>query len=252
MRFVQRVGSYDPTSLALLCSFFLFSALTIQRLLSSFPFFFSFLLCASSANSASLRYVYLFLFLSFFFLLHFLFCFLGMAIVVWSLPHYAAPLTSTAFLLVTQALRHIRLWRPGGKPVGLALSRTIVFSAFALTLVYTAVAVRNPTLSSFVAPVGVWATPGNQSRADILKQLQAVPGKHLVIVRYSPGWSGEWISNDADIDSAKVVWACEIPGVALKPLLNYFSSYHVWLLEPEFSPPHLTPFIEDAEPRPSP
>ncbi len=187
-----------------------------------------------------------------FFLLHFLFCFLGMVIVVWSLPHYAAPLTATAFLLVTQALRHIRLWRPGGKPVGLALSRTIVFSAFAMTLVYTAVAVRNPTLSSFVAPVGVWATPGNQSRADILKQLQAVPGKHLVIVRYSPGWSGEWISNDADIDGAKVVWACEIPGVALKPLLNYFSSYRVWLLEPEFSPPHLTPFTEDGEPRPSP
>jgi hypothetical protein len=187
-----------------------------------------------------------------FFFFHFLLCLLGMVLVVWSLPHYAAPLTATAFLLVIQALRHIRLWRPGGKPVGLALSRTIAFAAFAMTLVYTAVAIRNPELSSFVAPVGVWGTPGNQSRADILKQLHAVPGKHLVIVRYSLAWSGAWISNDADIDSAKVVWACEIPGVASKPLLNYFSSYHVWLLEPEFSPPHLTPFLEDGEPGSSP
>lgn len=186
-----------------------------------------------------------------YFFLHFLFCFLGMVFVVWSLPHYAAPLTATVFFLVIQAIRHIRLWRPGGKPVGLALSRTIVFSAFAMTLVYIAVAIRNPTISSFVAPVGVWGTPGNRSRTDTLKQLQALPGKHLVIVRYSPGWSGMWISNDADIDSAKVVWACEIPGIPSKPLLNYFSSYHVWLLEPEFSPPRLTPFVEDLEPRSS-
>ena len=175
-----------------------------------------------------------------FFLLHFLLCFAGMVAVVWSQPHYAAPLTATTFFLVTQSIRHIRLIRYRGRPVGLGLSRAIVFFAIAMTVVYIVEAARNPSLSSFVAPAGVWANPGNQSRAEILKQLEALPGKHLVIVRYSTGntETGEWVYNRADIDSAKVVWAREIPGVEIEPLLKYFSSYHIWLLEP----PNLTPF----------
>jgi hypothetical protein len=109
-----------------------------------------------------------------------------------------------------------------------------------MTLVYIVEAARNPSLSSFVAPAGVWANPGNQARAKILKQLEALPGKHLVIVRYSTGNTeiGEWVYNHADIDSAKVVWAREIPGVEIEPLLKYFSSYHIWLLDH----PNLTPF----------
>lgn len=182
-----------------------------------------------------------------FFLLHFLICFVGMVAVVWSQPHYAAPLTATTFFLVTQNIRHIRLWRYHGRPVGLGLSRTIVSFSLALMVVYSVEAVRNLSLSSFVAPAGVWANPGNQARAKIMKQLEAIPGKHLVIVRYSTGSmeTGEWVYNDADIDTAKVVWAREIPGVNIEPLLNYFSGYRIWLLEPRFSPPRLTPFRED-------
>jgi hypothetical protein len=182
-----------------------------------------------------------------FFFLHFLICFVGMVAVVWSQPHYAAPLTATTFFLVTQSIRHIRLWRYRGRPVGLGLSRTIVSFAVAMTVVYVVEAARNPSLSSFVAPAGVWANPGNQSRAKVLKQLEGIPGKHLVIVQYSTGniETGEWVYNNADIDSAKVVWAREIPGVETEPLLNYFSSYHIWLLEPGFSPPRLTPFPKD-------
>jgi hypothetical protein len=46
-------------------------------------------------------------------------------------------------------------------------------------------------------------------------------------------------------DSAKVVWAREIPGVEIEPLLKYFASYHIWLMEPRSSPPDLTPFHTD-------
>jgi hypothetical protein len=126
----------------------------------------------------------------------------------------------------------------------MGLSRTIAIFGLAMTLVYIAEAAKNPLLSSFVAPSGVWANPGNQQRAKVLKELEALSGKHLVIVRYSTGTvesDGEWVYNRADIDNAKVVWAREIPGVDTEPLLNYFSSYHIWLLEPGFSPPRLTP-----------
>jgi hypothetical protein len=179
-----------------------------------------------------------------FFFSIFLICFLGMIAVVWSQPHYAAPLTATTFLLITQSIRHIRQWRYRGRPVGMGLSRTIAIFGLAMTLVYIAEAAKNPLLSSFVAPSGVWANPGNQQRAKVLKELEALSGKHLVIVRYSTGTvesDGEWVYNRADIDNAKVVWAREIPGVDTEPLLNYFSSYHIWLLEPGFSPPRLTP-----------
>jgi hypothetical protein len=172
----------------------------------------------------------------------FLICFLGMIAVVWSQPHYAAPLTAITFLLIIQSLRHLRQWRYRGQPVGLGLSRTIAIFGLAMTLVYIGEAAKNPLLSSFVAPSGVWGNPGNQQRADVLKELEALSGKHLVIVRYSTGTvgTGEWVYNRADIDNAKVVWARELPGVDTKPLLDYFSSYHIWLLEPGFSPPRLT------------
>jgi hypothetical protein len=174
----------------------------------------------------------------------FLICFLGMIAVVWSQPHYAAPLTAITFLLIIQSIRHIRQWRYRGRPVGMGLSRTIAIFGLAMTLVYIAEAAKNPLLSSFVAPSGVWANPGNQQRAKVLKELEALSGKHLVIVRYSTGTvesDGEWVYNRADIDNAKVVWAREIPGLDTEPLLNYFSSYHKWLLEPGYSPPRLTP-----------
>jgi hypothetical protein len=187
-----------------------------------------------------------------FFLVTCLFCFLGMIGVVWSQPHYAAPLTAATFFLIIQSLRHLRQWRYRGEPVGLGLVRTISLFGIAMTLVYIASAARNPSLSSFVATSGVWANPANQARAKILQELEALSDKHLVVVRYSTGFAetGEWVYNRADIDNAKVVWAREIPGVDIKPLLSYFSSRHVWLLEPRFSPPHLRPFLKTSNQSP--
>jgi hypothetical protein len=72
-------------------------------------------------------------------------------------------------------------------------------------------------------------------RKPVETQLAALPGGHLVLVRYSkdhnPG--EEYVYNDADIDHAKTVWAREIPGMDLSPLLNYFRNRDVWLYEPD-------------------
>ena len=72
-------------------------------------------------------------------------------------------------------------------------------------------------------------------RKPIEKQLDAIPGEHLVLVRYSKDHNSgeEYVYNEADVDHAKIVWAREIPGVDLKPLLNYFHNRDVWIFEPD-------------------
>ena len=72
-------------------------------------------------------------------------------------------------------------------------------------------------------------------RKPVEKQLAALPGEHLVLVRYSKDHNSgeEYVYNDADIDHAKTVWAREIPGMELGPLFNYFRNRDVWLYEPD-------------------
>jgi hypothetical protein len=72
-------------------------------------------------------------------------------------------------------------------------------------------------------------------RKPVEKQLAALPGEHLVLVRYSKDHNSgeEYVYNEADIDHSKTVWAREIPGMDLGPLLNYFRNRDVWLYEPD-------------------
>lgn len=72
-------------------------------------------------------------------------------------------------------------------------------------------------------------------RKPVEDQLAAVPGEHLVLVRYSKDHNSgeEYVYNAADIDHARTVWAREIPGRDLAPLLQYFRNRDVWIYEPE-------------------
>jgi hypothetical protein len=160
--------------------------------------------------------------------------FLGYLLVPWTQAHYAAPLTAVLFTLVVQGVRYLRRWEYRGRTVGIALSRVIFL--FALLL-----APMHPHSQA----LGNSAPEGIEYRAQMEKLLAKLPGKHLVLVRYSPiSTGGEWVYNDADIDRAKVVWAREIPGRDLKPLLDYFRGHRVWLVQPDLSPPTLTPYPE--------
>jgi len=85
-------------------------------------------------------------------------------------------------------------------------------------------------------------------RKPVEKQLAALPGEHLVIVRYSKGHNPgeEYVYNDADIDHSKTVWAREIPGMDLEPLLTYFGNRDVWLYEPDEDDSIIQPYPESG------
>jgi len=77
-----------------------------------------------------------------------------------------------------------------------------------------------------------------------------MPGRQLVLVRYSPNHNQneQWVYNRADIDDAQTVWAQEIPGQDLRPLLDYFRGRTVWLVAVDSHPTKLQPYV----PAPSP
>jgi hypothetical protein len=64
-------------------------------------------------------------------------------------------------------------------------------------------------------------------------------------VRYSPNHdvlSREWVYNEADIDRSKVVWARDMGDAQNQELIRYFNHHTVWLLEPDKTPPQLSPY----------
>jgi hypothetical protein len=164
------------------------------------------------------------------------FLLLGMTVETWTSPHYLAAATGLLYLVLTQCLRHLRLWRWRERPQGVAFVRSIpVMCCAMIVLRLIAVAAR--------APIEPPWPRGNLERAAIQHELQNAPGKHLVIVQYAPGCDPEreWVYNAADIDGAKVVWARDMGEQNNQPLLQYFHDRRGWRVNADRYPPRLEP-----------
>jgi hypothetical protein len=145
--------------------------------------------------------------------------------------HYFAPATGLVFLFVLQCMRHLARWRWRHYPLGGALVRAIPVICCVMFMVRLAV---------FPAP-GQGAPLGptdHVDRSGVLRRLDALPGRHLVIVLYEAKHlpANEWVYNSADIDSAKVVWARDMGDIGNQELLQYFNQRTIWLLRPDQSP----------------
>lgn len=180
--------------------------------------------------------------------------FIGLAVEVFFLPHYTAPLTALNLALVVQAFRHLRVWRWDGQASGAFLVRILPLvcaGALGIRLI-------GPVMGLPLTETKVWwmrLAPSERGldRARVLAQLEGIPGQHLVVVRYGPEHDPrtqmEWVYNAADIDRAKVIWAREMDGAVSIRLLEYYRTRHIWLIEPDRQPVQLQPYpIEQAPP----
>jgi hypothetical protein len=170
---------------------------------------------------------------------------MGTLTVVVYFPHYSAPVVATFIALEVQMLRHLRRWEWHGRPIGVGLTRVVALlaiAAFPINVVHVA---RQP----YTVLTLVYGLPPNMPRAEIAQELAKTPGQHLVIVRYSQKHHAidmEWVYNGADIDGEKVVWARELYGTDMQPLLDYFKGRRVWVVDADSEPPRLQPYFHEA------
>jgi hypothetical protein len=172
----------------------------------------------------------------------------GMVIEIFLVPHYLAPFTAAFYAIGIQGMRHMRVWRPGGQPAGLAMVRLNVSICFILAGLRLFPGPLHLGLPEW--PVSSWSDKWygpdhfGTERARVASSLDQLPGPQLVIVRYSPRHNplDEWVYNDPDVDNSKVVWAREMDEAHNMELMNYYANRKVWLVEPDSLPAVVLPY----------
>ncbi len=165
-------------------------------------------------------------------------CGAGWAANLWFYAHYAAPALALVWVFVFQSLRRLRTVGVRGR----ALARGVI----AACVVMAGLRLAAQPMAGMLAPdhPATWynTQPGGVERAAVARKLAAEPGRHLVLVRYTPehNWFDEWVYNEPDIDASRLVWAHDMGEVANRDLLTYYRGRKVWLLEADAKPPALT------------
>jgi hypothetical protein len=166
----------------------------------------------------------------------------GLCMNAWLFPHYVAPFTCALYAILLQAMRHLRAWRPGRQPLGLAVVRIIPVVCLILVGLRLWSAPLNLSIPRWPA---MWygTEPLGLPRARVLAELESYAGPQLAVVRYAPDHSpfDDWVYNAADIDKSRVVWAREMEAADNLALLRYFRDRRAWLVEPDSNPPKISP-----------
>jgi hypothetical protein len=182
----------------------------------------------------------------------------GMVIEIYLLPHYVAPFTAAFYAIGLQAMRHLRVWRPEGRPMGLALVRLTVVVCVLMAGIRVVSKPMHFGTNEFPPSNWneTWFGPEHfgAERAQIEARLSQLPAGQLAIVRYSPDHNpgDEWVYNRADIDGSKVVWARDAGAADNLELIRYYQNRKVWLVEPDVIPARISPYpITERAARPT-
>jgi hypothetical protein len=163
---------------------------------------------------------------------------LGLMFGVAVQPHYLAPAFGAIALIAGLGMQTLDRWNYKGAHLG-ALSTVVLLGA---SLGYLPIEIMRDIWGARHPASAVGARP------LVIQRLQALPGPHLVIVRYSGEHSfhDEWVYNRADIDRSTIVWAQDMGAAKNRELLDYFRDRKVWLIQPDLDPLGVTPYSGDA------
>jgi hypothetical protein len=178
----------------------------------------------------------------------------GMSIQVFLLAHYLAPFTAVFYAIGLQCMRHLRVWTPSAKPIGLTLTRLLIFIVVLMSVARVYAGPLHLALPEYPASAWnfIWYGPDHfgTERVRIEDFLRSQPGKQLAIVRYSDQHNpfNEWVYNSADIETAPVIWAREMDSAHNQELLDYYKDRKVWLVQPDTHPALVTPYTAAQKP----
>jgi hypothetical protein len=180
----------------------------------------------------------------------------GMVIEIFLIPHYLAPFTAAFYAIGLQAMRHLRVWSPGGKAIGATIIRLEVAICLILACLRLFPGPLHFALPEWPASswTDAWYGPDHfgTERARVESEMEQFPGQQLLLVRYSSRHNplNEWVSNAPDIDTSKVVWAREMDAAHNLELMHYYPDRKVWLVEPDMLPATILPYPTTQEPVP--
>jgi hypothetical protein len=158
----------------------------------------------------------------------------GYFLTTWPLPHYAAPIFPVILIVTMRGLMFLRTWTARSAPVGFSLSRLLPMAAASPLLVAGSSLVLgwpNVRNNSWDRPC--CAVAQSSVRTEVIKRLNRVPGRDLVLVKsneYNPLHT-EVVYNDADIDASSIVWAHSNGLERDRIIMDYYSDRRVWLFE---------------------
>ena len=166
----------------------------------------------------------------------------GLTLNPWFLPHYLAPALGLLLAAMIQATRIVSGFRIGGRrPFSSAVQALPLICAiiFAARSAAPLAAVRPPANRY----IQFWfqTAPGNQARAGMVQYLERQPGRHIVIVSYSPEHDSgeEWVYNSPSPRDARIIWVHDLGLKANAELAAHYRDRRVWLLEVDRVPQRL-------------
>ncbi len=172
---------------------------------------------------------------------------LGSALSFLVLPHYVAPFYGIFAVLLALGLRQVVAWRLGPALVlGFCLASAFgtAYATYNLLRGYKdsrliTVAVPGldyPSYGYHYQPQTVAAR-----KSKMTAELEARPGRHLVLVRYLPGHDPlvEWVYNGAELSEQGIVWARYYTPEANLAVRRRFADRACWILHADPTPPRL-------------
>jgi hypothetical protein len=177
----------------------------------------------------------------------------GMLIEIFLIPHYLAPFTAAFYAIGLQAMRHLKVWTPGDKPMGATLVRLSVIFCLLLGAARVFAGPLGFRIPEFPATSwsSMWYGPElyGTERAGIEARLEALPGKQLVLVHDSGKRDplDQWVYNGADIDASKVVWARDMDTANNLELMRYYPDRQVWSINMDTEPATVSPYTRPSQ-----